>query len=43
VLAKPTGAACNLACAYGVFLEKELLYPNSRFPMSDEVLEAYIR
>ena len=43
VLAKPTGAACNLACAYCFFLDKELLYPNSRFRMSDEVLETYIR
>jgi uncharacterized protein len=43
VLAKPTGAACNLACAYCFFLDKELLYPDSRFRMSDEVLEAYIR
>jgi uncharacterized protein len=43
VLAKPTGAACNLACAYCFFLDKELLYPDSPFRMSDEVLEAYIR
>ncbi|MFN2183304.1 MAG: anaerobic sulfatase maturase [Anaerolineae bacterium] len=43
VLAKPTGAACNLACAYCFFLDKELLYPDSRLRMSDEVLEAYIR
>jgi uncharacterized protein len=43
VLAKPTGAACNLACAYCFFLDKELLYPDSRFRMSDEVLETYIR
>jgi uncharacterized protein len=43
VLAKPTGAACNLACAYCFFLDKELLYPDSKFRMSDEVLETYIR
>ena len=43
VLAKPTGAACNLACAYCFFLDKELLYPGSKFRMSDEVLETYIR
>jgi uncharacterized protein len=43
VLAKPTGAACNLACAYCFFLDKELLYPDGKFRMSDEVLEAYIR
>lgn len=43
VLAKPTGAICNLACSYCFFLDKELLYPGSRFCMSDEVLENYIR
>ena len=43
VLAKPTGAACNLACAYCFFLDKELLYPESRFRMSEAVLKAYIR
>lgn len=43
VLAKPTGATCNLACAYCFFLDKELLYPSSNFRMSDEMLENYIR
>ena len=43
VLAKPTGATCNLACSYCFFLDKELLYPNSKFRMSDETLETYIR
>ena len=43
VLAKPTGAICNLACSYCFFLDKELLYPGSKFRMSDEVLENYIR
>ncbi len=43
VLAKPAGAICNLACSYCFFLDKELLYPGSRFRMSDEVLENYIR
>ncbi|AGF97299.1 MULTISPECIES: anaerobic sulfatase maturase [Methanosarcina] len=43
VLAKPAGAICNLACTYCFFLEKELLYPGSRFRMSDEILENYIR
>ncbi|NJD59442.1 MAG: anaerobic sulfatase maturase [Anaerolineae bacterium] len=42
VLAKPTGAACNLACSYCFFLDKELLYPGSSFRMSAEVLERYI-
>ncbi len=43
LLAKPTGATCNLDCAYCFFLSKELLYPGSRFRMADELLERYIR
>jgi uncharacterized protein len=43
LLAKPTGAICNLDCAYCFFLDKEVFYPGSRFRMSDEVLEQYIR
>jgi uncharacterized protein len=43
VLAKPSGATCNLACSYCFFLDKELLYPDSKFRMSDETLEAYIK
>ena len=43
LLAKPTGAQCNLDCAYCFFLSKEMLYPDSRFRMSDEMLEAYLR
>jgi len=43
LLAKPTGAVCNLDCKYCFFLSKELLYPGSSFRMTDEVLEAYIR
>jgi len=43
VLAKPTGAVCNLDCKYCFFLSKEILYPGSRFRMADEVLETYIR
>ena len=43
LMAKPTGAICNLACSYCFFLDKELLYPGSAFRMSDEVLENYIR
>jgi len=42
-MAKPTGSACNLHCAYCFFLEKEKLYPGSDFRMSAEVHEAYIR
>ena len=37
VMAKPTGARCNLDCAYCFFLKKEPLYPDSTFRMSDEV------
>jgi uncharacterized protein len=43
VLAKPTGAICNLDCAYCFFLSKEMLYPGSRFRMADELLEEYLR
>jgi len=43
VLAKPSGATCNLACSYCFFLDKELLYPNSTFRMSEETLEIYIQ
>ena len=43
LLSKPTGAICNLDCAYCFFLAKELLYPGSRFRMADELLERYIR
>lgn len=43
VLAKPTGAICNLDCAYCFYLDKEQLYPGSKFRMSDEVLERYIQ
>ncbi|MCY2927025.1 MAG: anaerobic sulfatase maturase [Planctomycetota bacterium] len=43
VMAKPTGARCNLDCAYCFFLKKESLYPGSDFRMSDEVMEQYIR
>ncbi|NYT02944.1 MAG: anaerobic sulfatase maturase [Methanosarcinales archaeon] len=43
LLAKPTGAACNLGCKYCFFLSKKNLYPHSSFRMSDELLETYIR
>ena len=42
-MAKPTGAVCNLDCAYCFFLSKESLYPGSKFRMSEEVMESYIR
>ncbi len=43
VMAKPTGAICNLDCEYCFFLSKEQLYPGSRFRMAGELQEAYIR
>ncbi|HZD42835.1 MAG TPA: anaerobic sulfatase maturase, partial [Methanomicrobiales archaeon] len=43
IMAKPSGAQCNLDCAYCFFLKKEGLYPGSNFRMSDTVMEEYIR
>jgi len=43
LLAKPTGATCNLDCKYCFFLSKEMLYPGSRFRMADDLLETYVR
>jgi uncharacterized protein len=43
LLAKPTGAICNLDCKYCFYLPQEALYPGSDFHMSSEVLEAYVR
>jgi uncharacterized protein len=43
VLAKPTGAICNLDCKYCFFLSKEEFYPNSKFRMQDDVLDKYIQ
>jgi uncharacterized protein len=42
VMAKPTGAICNLDCEYCFFLSKEELYPGSGFRMPPDVHEAYI-
>lgn len=42
VLAKPTGAACNLDCKYCFYLDKAELYPGGRFRMDDDTLEAYL-
>jgi len=42
VMSKPTGAICNLGCSYCYFLDKEALYADDRFRMSDDVAEAYI-
>lgn len=43
VLAKPTGAICNLDCSYCFFLSKEELYPGSEFRMSENLLTQYLR
>jgi uncharacterized protein len=43
VLAKPTGATCNLDCKYCFFLSKDALYGGQRLRMEDDVLDAYIR
>ena len=43
VMAKPTGAICNLDCKYCFFLSKDTLYPGSPFRMTDDVLEAYVK
>lgn len=42
VLAKPTGAICNLDCTYCFFLSKEQLYPGDRFRMSDDLVDRYL-
>ena len=43
LMAKPGGPRCNLACQYCFYLDKGGPVPGSRFRMSDEVLEEYIR
>jgi len=43
ILAKPSGAICNLGCSYCFFLDKELLYEGDRFRMSEGMLEKYIK
>lgn len=42
LLAKPTGATCNLDCTYCFFLSKDELYPGRSTRMGDDVLRAYI-
>ena len=44
VMAKPAGPICNLDCQYCFYLEKSDLFPQgTRFQMSDDILEAYIK
>lgn len=43
-MAKPAGPLCELDCAYCYYLSRRELFPDgTRFRMSDEVLEAYVR
>ena len=43
IMAKPTGAICNLDCVYCYYLKKEDLYPEAKsFRMEHDVLEDYI-
>ena len=42
LLAKPTGATCNLDCTYCFFLSKDALYQGGSTRMGDDVLRAYI-
>lgn len=42
LLAKPTGARCNLDCTYCFFVGKGNLSPGGRPRMSDEVLDGYL-
>ncbi len=42
VMAKPTGAICNLDCEYCFFLSKDQLYPDSAFRMDPAVHAAYV-
>jgi uncharacterized protein len=45
VMAKPSGAVCNIDCTYCFYLEKEKLYPDDRkqWRMDDRTLEAYVK
>ncbi len=43
VVAKPTGAACNLDCTYCFYLSKELLYDDGAQRMSQATVETYLR
>lgn len=43
LMTKPRGAICNLDCKYCYFLSKEKMYPNSKFRMSETLLEEYTK
>lgn len=42
VVAKPTGAACNLDCSYCFFLSKEVLWDSEKQQMPSTVLRSYL-
>lgn len=43
-MVKPTGAICNLDCTYCYYLhKKDLLGSNSKFRITDEILETHVR
>jgi uncharacterized protein len=43
-MAKPAGPACNLACTYCFYLEKQGMFPGgTRFRMAPDVLETFTR
>ena len=42
ILAKPAGPICNLDCEYCFYLRKEKYFENSKFKMTDEMLELFI-
>lgn len=42
VMAKPSGAICNLDCSYCFYLSKADLYPGARFRMNDDLMERYV-
>jgi SEC-C motif len=41
LLAKPSGATCNIDCKYCFFRSKEALYPDDKQRMSENTLETY--
>jgi len=43
LLAKPTGAICNLDCTYCFFLSKDALYPGESMRMSRGTLQTYLQ
>jgi uncharacterized protein len=43
VMLKPRGAICNLECEYCFYLDKEALFPQSRFRMREGLLEEFTR